>query len=52
MGIEVCKNLEIYKDDINGNIGVGYGVIVGKFLGVNYFMKGGFGIYVVKVGDL
>ncbi|AQS11769.1 peptidase family S58 [Clostridium saccharobutylicum] len=52
MGIEACKNSEVYKDDINGNIGAGYGATVGKFLGTNYAMKGGLGTYAVKVGDL
>ncbi|MBW6408644.1 P1 family peptidase [Clostridium weizhouense] len=52
MGIEACKNSEIYKDDINGNIGAGFGATVGKFLGPHTAMKGGLGTYAVKIGDL
>ena len=52
MGIEACKNSETYDDDINGNIGAGYGATVGKFLGSSYSMKGGLGTYAVKIGDL
>lgn len=52
MGIEACKNSETYDDDINGNIGAGYGATVGKFLGSPYAMKGGLGTYAVKIGDL
>lgn len=52
MGIEACKNSETYNDDINGNIGAGYGATVGKFLGSPYAMKGGLGTYAVKIGDL
>lgn len=52
MGIEACKNSETYDDDINGNIGAGYGATVGKFLGSPYSMKGGLGTYAVKIGDL
>lgn len=52
MGIEACKNSETYKDDINGNIGAGYGATVGKFLGAAYAMKGGLGTYAVKIGNL
>lgn len=52
MGIEACKNSEIYKDNINGNIGCGTGATVGKFFGPNNAMKGGFGSFAVQVGDL
>lgn len=52
MGFEACKNSETYKDDINGNIGAGFGATVGKFLGLDYAMKGGLGTYAVQVGDL
>lgn len=52
MGIEACKNSETYDDDINGNIGAGYGATVGKFLGSSYSMKGGLGTYAVKIGNL
>ncbi|MFT8349356.1 P1 family peptidase [Clostridium saccharoperbutylacetonicum] len=52
MGFKACLNSETYKDDINGNIGAGYGATVGKFLGTDYSMKGGLGTYAIKVGDL
>ncbi|GAA0077504.1 P1 family peptidase [Clostridium sp. CTA-5] len=52
MGIDACKNSEIYNDDINGNIGAGFGATVGKFLGPHTAMKGGLGTYAVKIGDL
>lgn len=52
MGLEACKNSEVYNDDINGNIGAGYGATVGKFLGTSYAMKGGLGTYAIKIGDL
>lgn len=52
MGIEACQNSETYNDDINGNIGAGFGATVGKFLGLDYAMKGSLGTYAVQVGDL
>jgi len=52
MGFSSCTNSEIYKDDINGNIGAGYGATVGKFLGTSYAMKGGLGTYAIKLGEL
>ena len=52
MGLEACKNSETYNDDINGNIGAGYGATVGKILGAPYVMKGGLGTYAIKVGNL
>ncbi|AQR97516.1 P1 family peptidase [Clostridium saccharoperbutylacetonicum] len=52
MGFKACLNSENYKDDINGNIGAGYGATIGKFLGTDYSMKGGLGTYAIKVGNL
>ena len=52
MGYKACLNSETYKDDINGNIGAGYGATVGKILGPSTSMKGGLGTYAVQVGDL
>jgi L-aminopeptidase/D-esterase-like protein len=52
MGFKACINSETYKDDINGNIGAGYGATVGKFIGPAYSMKGGLGTYAVKLGEL
>ncbi|NFT08398.1 P1 family peptidase [Clostridium botulinum] len=52
MGIKACLNSEEYYDDINGNIGAGFGATVGKFLGPDFSMKGGLGTYAVNIGDL
>ncbi|MBE6070604.1 MAG: P1 family peptidase [Clostridium butyricum] len=52
MGIKACKHSEEYSDDINGNIGAGFGATIGKFLGIDYAMKGGLGTYAVQIGDL
>ncbi|NFG63435.1 MULTISPECIES: P1 family peptidase [unclassified Clostridium] len=52
MGIKACLNSEEYYDDINGNIGAGFGATVGKFLGPDFSMKGGLGTYAVKIGPL
>lgn len=52
MAIKACKNSETYCDDINGNIGAGFGATVGKYLGPSSAMKGGLGTYAVKVGNL
>ena len=52
MGLKACKNSETYKDDINGNIGAGFGALVGKYFGPEKAMKGGLGTYAVKIGDL
>lgn len=52
MGYQACLNSENYKDDINGNIGAGYGATVGKILGPSTSMKGGLGTYAIEVGDL
>lgn len=52
MGYEACINSETYKDDINGNIGAGYGATVGKILGPHTAMKGGLGTYAVEVNNL
>lgn len=52
MGIKACEHSEKYNDDINGNIGAGFGATIGKFLGIDYAMKGGLGTYAVQIGDL
>lgn len=52
MGYEACINSETYKEDINGNIGAGYGATVGKILGPHTAMKGGLGTYAVEVNNL
>lgn len=52
MGINACLNSEEYSNDLNGNIGAGFGATVGKFLGPNFSMKGGLGTYAIKIGDL
>lgn len=52
MGYKAAKNAESYKKNINGNIGCGTGATIGKMLGPEYAMKGGFGSYAVEIGDL
>ncbi|SHI60666.1 L-aminopeptidase/D-esterase [Clostridium cavendishii DSM 21758] len=52
MGYLACKNSELYSDNINGNIGCGTGATIGKFLGAEKSMKGGFGSYAIQVGNL
>lgn len=52
MGYEACVNSETYNDDINGNIGAGYGATIGKILGPHTAMKGGLGTYALEVGNL
>lgn len=51
MGYKACVNSsdrEIHE----GNVGAGTGATIGKILGPEYAMKGGLGIYTVKVGEL
>lgn len=52
MGYKAAKNAEIYKESINGNIGCGTGATIGKMLGPEYAMKGGFGSYAIEIGEL
>lgn len=52
MGYRAALNAEEYKGDENGNIGCGIGATVGKILGPESAMKGGFGSFAVQVGDL
>ncbi|MGL4774241.1 MAG: P1 family peptidase [Clostridium sp.] len=52
MGLKACKNSESYKENINGNIGAGFGATVGKFLGPHTSMKGGLGTYALQIGEL
>lgn len=52
MGYEAAINAEGYEKSINGNIGCGTGATIGKMLGIEAAMKGGFGSYAVKVGNL
>lgn len=52
MGYKAALNAENYNEDINGNIGCGTGATVGKLLGIEHSMKGGFGSFAVEVGDL
>ncbi|WP_297632460.1 P1 family peptidase [uncultured Clostridium sp.] len=49
LGLEACLNSEIYKDNLNGNIGAGYGATVGKLLGPEFCMKGGLGTYAIQL---
>ncbi|MGL4569916.1 MAG: P1 family peptidase [Clostridium sp.] len=52
MGYNACLNSESYKDDVNGNVGAGYGATVGKILGPHTSMKGGLGTYAVDINGL
>ncbi|MGL4850750.1 MAG: P1 family peptidase [Clostridium sp.] len=49
LGYEACINSETYSEDINGNIGAGYGATVGKLLGPEFCMKGGLGTYAIEL---
>ncbi len=51
MGYEACLNASKGMT-AQGNIGAGTGATVGKFLGPEHMMKGGFGIYAVQLGAL
>ncbi|KEI12313.1 peptidase [Clostridium novyi B str. ATCC 27606] len=51
MGYEACLNAS-NKKPMEGNVGAGTGATVGKVLGEEYAMKGGFGSYTLKVGEL
>ncbi|WP_338596772.1 P1 family peptidase [Clostridium baratii] len=52
MGYEACINSETYNDDVNGNIGAGFGATVGKILGPSTSMKGGLGTFAVEINGL
>ena len=51
MGYRACINAN-KQTCPEGNIGAGTGATVGKFLGLEYAMKGGLGCYALQVGDL
>jgi len=51
MGYRACINAN-NQTCPEGNIGAGTGATVGKFLGLEYAMKGGLGCYALQVGDL
>ncbi|MCK9328834.1 MAG: P1 family peptidase [Candidatus Cloacimonetes bacterium] len=52
MGLQACINSESYNEDIQGNIGAGYGAVVGKYFGLEYSMKSGLGTSAYQIGDL
>ncbi|MBS6041745.1 MAG: P1 family peptidase [Clostridium baratii] len=52
MGYEACINSETYNDDVNGNIGAGFGATIGKILGPSTSMKGGLGTFAVEINGL
>ncbi|MEG0372222.1 MAG: P1 family peptidase, partial [Clostridium sp.] len=52
MGYEAAKNSNNYSDDIQGNVGGGIGASVGKILGLDSAMKGGFGSYAIDLNGL
>ncbi|WP_288480455.1 P1 family peptidase [uncultured Clostridium sp.] len=49
LGYEACINSENYTQNINGNIGAGYGATVGKIAGPEFAMKGGLGTFAVEL---
>lgn len=51
MGYEACKNA-CGKSPKQGNHGAGTGASVGKYLGINNYMKSGIGHYAVQVGEV
>lgn len=51
MGYKACVNAN-NREVQEGNVGAGTGATIGKILGPEYAMKGGLGIYTVKVGEL
>jgi L-aminopeptidase/D-esterase-like protein len=52
MGYEACKNAEITKKDLQGNVGAGLGATIGKVMGPRNSMKGGLGSAAFQIGDL
>ncbi len=51
MGYRACVNAE-RNECPEGNAGAGTGATVGKYLGLEYAMKGGLGAYALQVGEL
>jgi L-aminopeptidase/D-esterase-like protein len=51
MGYKACLNSNSLECP-EGTVGAGTGATVGKFLGMEYAMKGGLGTYCFKTGDL
>lgn len=52
-GYAACVEAEKFVGQIKqGNAGVGAGVLVGKWAGFEYMMKGGFGIASLRVGEV
>lgn len=51
MGYSACVKASD-SDYQEGNVGAGTGATIGKYLGIEYAMKGGIGIYCVQEGDL
>lgn len=52
MGYKACENAFSGENLEEGNAGAGTGATVGKICGTGRMMKGGLGIYGLKVGDL
>lgn len=51
MGYQACLASE-KQEFSEGSVGAGTGATVGKFLGMQYAMKGGLGTYCIRVGEL
>lgn len=52
-GYQACVAAESFAGEIEqGNVGAGAGVLVGKWAGFAFMMKGGFGVSSLRVGDV
>lgn len=52
-GYAACQAAELFTGEIEqGNVGAGAGVLVGKWAGFEYMMKGGFGVASRRYGDV
>ena len=52
MGYQACKNAFEDAEFKGGNFGAGTGATVGKFLGADFMMKSGLGVYAVQIGEV
>lgn len=51
MGYKACIDSES-RNCTSGNVGAGTGATLGKFMGIDRYMKSGLGSYAVQIGDL
>jgi L-aminopeptidase/D-esterase-like protein len=52
MGYRACQNARAGEKVPQGNVGAGTGATVGKILGMARAMKGGLGVYALRIGEL